>query len=230
MKDSAVKLMVVDDHQMFIDGIKAILKSSPEIKVVAEALSGAKALEIIEKVRPQVLITDISMPEMTGDELTKIITRRYPEINVLALSMHNNIETINLMINAGVKGYILKNTGKKELIDAVLTVSMGKNYFSVEVKDALLEKYISTSANEEKPVKNTAKKVYLTRREKQIIKLVIDGYSNTEIAEKLNLSVYTITSHRRNIYSKTMVNNVASLIDYIREEDIDLNLSPINNE
>jgi len=181
MKNTAVKLMVVDDHQMFIDGIKAILKSSQEIKVVAEALSGKEALDIIGKVKPQVVITDISMPEMTGDELTRLITEKYPEVNVLALSMHNNIEIINKMINAGVKGYILKNTGKKELMDAVLTVSAGRNYFSVEVKDALLEKYISPDT-EDKPVEDVSEKVYLTRREKQIIKLIVNGYSNSEIA------------------------------------------------
>jgi DNA-binding NarL/FixJ family response regulator len=226
MKNTAVKLMVVDDHQMFIDGIKAILKSSQEIKVVAEALSGKEALDIIGKVKPQVVITDISMPEMTGDELTRLITEKYPEVNVLALSMHNNIEIINKMINAGVKGYILKNTGKKELMDAVLTVSAGRNYFSVEVKDALLEKYISPDT-EDKPVEDVSEKVYLTRREKQIIKLIVNGYSNSEIAEKLNLSVYTITSHRRNIYSKTAVNNVASLIEYIRKNNIYLDL-PFN--
>ncbi len=217
--NDVIELMIVDDHQMFIDGLKALLRHSREIKVIGESKSGEEALEMLQQTKPNVMITDISMPGMKGDELAKIVSEKYPEVKILALSMHNDIQHIDMMINAGVKGYILKNTGKAELIDAIKTVSQGKNFFSVEVKEAMLSKYIKSSTPDENKVQPD-KEVYLTRREKQIIKLIMEGFSNIEIAEKLSLSVYTVSSHRRNIYSKTHVNNAASLIDYVRKNNI----------
>jgi len=223
MNNDTIKLLIVDDHQLFIDGLKAILSHVADIKVIGEALSGEDALDFLLKTRPDVIITDISMPGMKGDELARKITELYPDIYLLALSMHNDIAIIDKMINAGVKGYILKNTGRKELTDAVMTVSRGENFYSTEVKEEMLKKYVS-KAHVVPPSVNRYNNdiVYFTRREKELIKLLMVGKSNSEIAEMLKLSINTVKSHRKNIYSKTNVNNTASLLEYLNSHRIEI--------
>lgn len=218
-----IKLLIVDDHQMFIDGLKAILRHFTNITVIGEALSGEDALVFLDSSEPDVIITDISMPGMKGDELAKKVSELYPNIRILALSMHNDIAIIDKMIKAGVKGYILKNTGRKELIEAVNAVSRGETFYSTEVKEEMLKKYVSKTQNF-MPSKHFSKYkiVNFTRREKQLIKFLIEGLSNADIAENLRLSVNTVKSHRKNIYSKTNVNNTASLIEYLSENKIEL--------
>lgn len=218
-----IKLLIVDDHQMFIDGLKAILRHFTNITVIGEALSGEDALVFLDSSEPDVIITDISMPGMKGDELAKKVNELYPNIRILALSMHNDIAIIDKMIKAGVKGYILKNTGRKELIEAVNAVSRGETFYSTEVKEEMLKKYVSKTQNFV-PSKHFSKYkvVNFTRREKQLIKFLIEGLSNADIAENLRLSVNTVKSHRKNIYSKTNVNNTASLIEYLSENKIEL--------
>jgi DNA-binding NarL/FixJ family response regulator len=225
MEQFPIKLMIVDDHQLFIDGIKAILRLSPEINVIAEALNGEDALTALKSmnVLPDVLISDISMPGMKGDEMASHIAQLYPEIRILVLSMHNDIHNIDRMIGVGVRGYILKNTGRNELIDAINKISNGENYYSEEVKSEMVGKYFR-KVKEPIPTPNIHSKleVFLSRRERQIVKFIIDGFSNGEIAESFGLSIHTITSHRKNIYSKLKVNNTAQLIECIRINNINL--------
>lgn len=220
MHESPIKLMIVDDHQLFIDGIKAILRWSKDIEIVGEALSGEETLKQLSEFHqlPDVLITDISMPGMKGDELVEKITANFPSIKILALSMHNDINTIDRMIAAGVKGYILKNTGRKELIIAINTIFNNENFYSEEVKAEMVGKYIRTTkpASENQNKTNPGADVFLSRRERQIIKLILEGKSNSDIGEELRLSVHTITSHRKNFYSKLNVSNTAQLIDFIK--------------
>jgi len=223
MDNNNITVLVVDDHQLFIDGLKAILKYVDGISVIGEALSGMDALKFLENKQPQVIITDISMPGMKGDELSRKVIELYPHIFILALSMHNDIAIIDKMIAAGVKGYILKNTGREELTEAIKTVSKGENFYSTEVKEEMLKKYVSKSTvfiqNENRTFNGVA---YLTRREKELIAFLMEGLTNSEIAIRMKLSVNTVKSHRKNIYSKTNVNNTISLLDYIKSNQIKL--------
>ncbi|OIP00581.1 MAG: hypothetical protein AUJ98_07000 [Bacteroidetes bacterium CG2_30_33_31] len=221
MIEQTINIFIVDDHLMFIDGLKAILKLSPEIVVVGDATSGEEALQKIENLDIDVLLTDISMPKMKGDELCRLVKAKNSMIQILALTMHNNIEIIDTMIKAGVSGYILKNTGRKELLEAIHAIHEGRNFYSTEVQESMLKKYIKNGYQTiGDPSLNIETSVYFTRREKQIMKLIIEGNSNAEIAQILLLSIHTITSHRKNIYSKTSVNNTAQLIEFVRSNAI----------
>lgn len=221
MTDKLIKVFIVDDHQLFIDGLKAILKSFKDMKVVGEALNGEDCLQQLKQKSVDVLVTDISMPIMSGNELAYQVKRNYPDIKVLALSMHNNIESIDAMMKAGASGYILKNTGRKELKEAIFEIYKGGNYYGPLVKEAMVNNYVSPVKNMvKKPAKE--KRFFLTSREKEVVSLIIHGMSNTEIAEELMLSIHTIIAHRKNIYSKMNVSNTASLIETINENNVQL--------
>lgn len=223
MQNNQIRLMLVDDHQMFIDGLKAILRFSQEIKVVGEALNGKDALELIPTIMPDVMITDISMPGMTGDELARAVSKDFPSVKILALSMHDDIVNIDKMVQAGITGYILKNTGRIELIEAIKKVSNNEKFYSKTVQEAMLNKYVIESQSQN--ITNNeyvSSGIFLSFREKQIIKLIVKGYSSSEIADELGLSIHTISSHRKNIYTKLKVTNMAQLIDYINKNKVKL--------
>lgn len=225
MPDKTIRLMIVDDHQLFIDGLMAILKFSPDIEVVGVALNGQKAIEILPTSKPDVVITDISMPIMNGFELAEYITANFPQVNILALSMFNDITNVQQMLNAGVKGYILKNTGRKELENAIRTVASGQKFFSDEVSQLMIGKFMTqnTVASVSINPKKKSQSLYFSRREKQIILLIKEGLSNLEIGERLELSHNTIASHRKNIYSKIKVSNTAQLLESLEKYNIDFN-------
>ncbi|NJK86478.1 MAG: response regulator transcription factor [Bacteroidales bacterium] len=137
-----IKILVVDDHQMFIDGLKTLLGKEKNLKVVAEALSGEKALEILDQLPVDLVITDINMPNMSGIELTKHLKQNYPEIKVLVLTMYNDREIIHEIVMTEAEGYILKNSGKSELINAINRISANSTYYSNEVISIMTENYI----------------------------------------------------------------------------------------
>ncbi len=224
MPDKTIRLMIVDDHQLFIDGLIAILKFSTDIEVVGLALNGQEALKLLPKVKPDVVITDISMPVMNGFELAEHITSKFPHVNILALSMFNDISSVQQMLNAGVKGYILKNTGRKELENAIRAVAAGQKFFSEEVSELMIGRFVAqntTAPNSVSAFKKSAT-LYFSRREKQIIQLIKEGLSNNEIGERLELSHNTIASHRKNIYSKLKVSNTAQLLEALDKNNIDI--------
>ncbi len=208
-----IKVFVVDDHQLFIDGLKALLKISPEIKVVGEAVSGKECIEKLENLDIDVLITDISMPEMNGDELVKIVKLRFSSIRILTLSMHYDYQYIDKMINAGTLGYILKNTGIKELSDAIRIVYAGKSYYSSKVQESIVLGFSQERVQNFKALADKPDDIFLTPRESEILKMIIDGHSSNEIADILELSYHTITSHRKNINAKL---GTSSLLEMTR--------------
>lgn len=226
MSDANIRIVIVDDHKLFIDGMVAILRWVPEFEMVGQATDGKEALEVIEKTKPDVLISDISMPGMKGDELAALVTKKFPKVNILALSMHNDFPTIDRMMKAGVKGYILKNTGRKELVEAIKTVYRGENFYANDIKDLMLNHYrpqAHSPNSSQSFIDDDYQKIsYLTKREKQIIKCIVDGLSSAEIGVKVGLSVNTIKSYRRNIYVKLRVKNTAGLIDFINQNNLSL--------
>jgi DNA-binding NarL/FixJ family response regulator len=207
--NSKKKVIIVDDHDMFRAGVKVLLNNTKTIEVLAEARNGLEFLNILEKQVPDVVLMDISMPVMDGIEATKqgLITK--PDLKVLALSMYGDEEYYFKMVRAGVKGFVLKSSGIGELEKAIIEVSNNNNYFSNELLRQIISNFSEQSQKREAAILASAS---LSKREIEVLKLVVNGLSNNEIAEKLNITLATVKSHRSNLLSKTMCSNSASLI------------------
>lgn len=205
-----IRIILADDHQIFRDGIKALLSDEQNIEVIAEASNGEELLSLLKVVKPDVLILDISMPKISGIELAKIISADYPEIRILILSMHkNNDFVVNAMIN-GAKGYLPKDTSRKELLDAIHTIYHGGEYLGKLISTNILKSYIGKTHSGY----DSFKEDQLTSREKDIIKLVGQGLANKEIADSLFISIRTVDSHKNHIMNKLKIKSTAELIIY----------------
>jgi len=202
-----LKLYIVDDHQMLIDGLKALLEGEQTILVVGENTKPEIAINEIIDYKPDIVLTDINMPKIDGIELTKTIKKQNPTIKVIALSMYGERETINDMLTAGVSGYILKNTGKQELIKAIDTVAKGGTFYSKEVNEEL-----------NRTIPFDTKAPSLSAREIEIVELIAKEYTNAKIAETLFISERTVETHRKNIFRKTDTKSVIGLIKYCVEK------------
>jgi DNA-binding NarL/FixJ family response regulator len=211
-----IHLLITDDHKIIRDGIKALLKGIKDISIVGEAENGLKTIELARSLKPDVILMDISMPVMNGIECAAILKKNNPEIKILVLSMSKEEEHIRKMLESGAMGYILKNTGKEELLLAIKTVAMGKYYFSNDVTDSLMKEIL----NPVQALKDSPIKIELTDREREIMKLISHEYTNSEIAGKLSISVRTVDAHRRNILEKTGCRNTAGLVRYAIENGL----------
>lgn len=209
---SKINILIVDDHQIMIDGLMALLSNEKEIHVVGVALDGEKALKLLEENAVDIVLTDISMPVMDGWALTKAIKQKDENIKVIALSMFCDNESITHMIEAGVSGYLLKNTGNEELTTAIKKVAAGGIYYSEEVSNVVMKNYTSNTQK-----KAEIEKVNLTSRENQIIHLIAKEYNNARIADELFISERTVETHRKNIYRKTNTNTIVGLIKFAYE-------------
>lgn len=209
-----IRLFIVDDHQMMIDGIVSLLKGEKNLEIIGTALNGIEALQKISGQIPDVLMTDISMPEMGGIELCKEAKQKYPRLKVLVLTMYNDKGIVNEILASGANGYILKNTGKKELMEALETLNDGKDYYSTQVVNTMIECMKNPVKNE--PVDSTE----LTQREIEIVQLIVKELTSAEIADKLFISQRTVETHRKNILRKTGVKNIVGLIKYAYEKKI----------
>lgn len=204
-----IKLMIVDDHRMIREGIKLMLKNNPEIKLVAEAENGSDAVKYIDDnpTGVDVILMDISMPKLNGIAATKEIKANHKNVKILAITMHLEESYITDMMKAGASGYILKESGKDDLIDAIGKVADGKLYFSSDVSSILVENMMNGQ-------QSVHTKSIISDREKEVIKCVTQGMSNAEIGDNLCLSSRTVESHRRNILNKLELKNTAELISY----------------
>ncbi len=204
------KVYIVDDHQMLIDGLKALLNGETHISVIGQNTLPKIAAKEIINLNPDIVLTDINMPEMDGIELTKEIKKHNPNIKVIALSMFGERETISEMLRAGVSAYILKNTGKQELLNAIDKVSNGGTFFSDEVSDEM-----------SKPSTGSfTKEIMLSLREIEVVELIAKEYTNAQIAEALFISERTVETHRKNIFRKTDTKGVIGLLKYCVEKKI----------
>ncbi|HNX56121.1 MAG TPA: response regulator transcription factor [Prolixibacteraceae bacterium] len=201
---SRINVLLTDDHQIIIDGLKSLLKNQDEINVAAEAKNGRDALRILDLISIDVLLMDIDMPVMNGIDALKEIRRQNSKVKVVILSMHNEAGMIKSLIDLGANGYLLKSCTQDELVDAIKKVASGQSYFSSDVTLALL-----------KPATNQGQQnEILTERETEILKLIAAGFSNKEIGEQLFISHRTVDTHRTNLMKKLDVNNIAGLISY----------------
>ena len=212
MKDSKILLAIVDDHQIVIDGLKSLLQGYDQFKVALECTEPLQMPQLLEQTKVDILLTDVMMPGMNGAELSNVVHKKFPEIKILALSMSGQGDLVNQMItDADIAGYVLKNIGKKELIEALEKISAGGIYFSDEVLQEM------TKASE---IKKEGEEAHLTAREIEIIKLIEKEYNNKQIAEALFLSERTVETHRKNIFRKTKTSGVIGLIKFAYEHKL----------
>jgi len=202
-----ISVMIVDDHQLIIDGLHTLLRNISDIEVIADANDGPTLLKHMALRQPDVLIMDVDMPHMSGRELAHKVREQYPSVQMLALTMHNDRAVIQAMTQAGARGYLLKNTSQNDLVQAIKRVSEGKTYYSSEVTDTLL------SPSPESAIQDPSIAV-LTEREREILVQIAEGLSNTQIGEKLFISPRTVDTHRTNLMKKLDVHNIAGLIRY----------------
>lgn len=205
-----IKIMVADDHRVFREGIVSILEHNDEIEVVAQARDGKEVLEKLPESTPDLILMDISMGTAGGIETTRLVRESYPHVRILVLSMHSESSYIVKMLEAGASGYLLKDAGSQELINAIKAVAEGHTYFSSQVSATLVGQLLDKSR---KPA-DRKEGIPLTKREKEILKLIAEEYSNPEIAEKLFISIRTVDTHRRNLLEKLGVKNTAGLVKY----------------
>ena len=182
-----IQIVIADDHQSLLDGLKLQLKDTPDIALAGTANDGEQLLDIIRLKQPHVVITDIRMPKMDGITVTKQIKQEFPHIKIMALSMFDQADAVKQMLNAGVDGYILKNAPLKEVVNAIKTLSQGKKYFDSQID------------TEDLSIDEASTDYVLTKRQLQILKLIGDGLSSREIADKLSIGVYTVDTHRKNM-------------------------------
>jgi len=201
-----IKVILVDDHQMFRDGVKSVLSDEENITIIGEVGHANDLYKLLESKKPDLIITDISMPDISGIDITKYVTENFPDINILILSMHSNEEFITKALNAGANGYLPKDTSMNELLQAINIIAKGENYFNKGISDTILKSMV----NKSKVSKNDT----LTSRELEIVHQVVEGLSNKEIAEKLNISVRTVDSHKNNILHKLGLKSSVEMVKY----------------
>ncbi|MFZ1454279.1 MAG: response regulator transcription factor [Ferruginibacter sp.] len=212
MKDKKIILGIVDDHQIVIDGLKSLLHGHDQFEVVIECTQPLEMISLIEKKSIDILLTDIMMPGLNGAELSKQVHQQFPQIKILALSMSGQGDLVNQMIDdADISGYVLKNIGKQELVKALEKISGGGVYFSEEVLHEMTRDSELKKENEE---------ARLTSREIEIVQLIEKELSNKQIAEQLFLSERTIETHRKNIFRKTNTSSVIGLVKYAYEHKL----------
>ncbi len=207
-----IRIFLVDDHKMFLDGLESLLENVDDLVIVGKAENGKEALEKIEA-SVDIVLMDISMPEIDGIELNRLIKIKYPQIHTIAISMHNEAKIIEKLIKCGINGYLLKNAEKEELLLAIHTVINGGNYFTEEVK-----KTYQNSLFERESKKGQTPE--LSKRELEVLKEIIAEHTTKEIAEKLFISQHTVESHRKNMLSKLGARNTAGLVKYAIENEL----------
>jgi DNA-binding NarL/FixJ family response regulator len=197
---SPIRVALVDDHALVRDGIKALLSVMAPLEVVGEAESGAEAIEMVGRCQPDLLLVDISLPDINGLELTRVLRSQYPSLKVLVLSMYDNYEYVSESLRSGASGYVLKNAPSREIIAAIEAVSSGGTFYSADIAQRLIAD------------KNTDNE--LTPRESQVLSKMAQGLNNKEMARELDISVRTVETHRLSIRRKLNIDKPAALVKY----------------
>ena len=207
--NSKCKIVVVDDHKMFREGLRFLLSEMSQVEFAGEAEDGKQFLELIEHTRPDIVLMDISMPNINGVEATLLGLQKYPEMKVIALTMFGEEDYYYKMIHAGAKGFLLKESGSTELAFAIREVAAGNNYFSI---DLLKNVIISIGKDAQKNSYKINELPKLTPRETEVLKLICTGLSAKEIANELSISPRTVEMHKNHLFEKTQTQNTSSLI------------------
>jgi len=200
-------VIIAEDHTILREGLKSLLSSNPDFEIIAEAGDGREAIRSVEKLKPDLILTDLTMPKMNGMEAIREFKKRSPETKILVLTVHDAEEYILETFKAGADGYVLKDSTHHELVMAIRNVLMGKSYLSPGIADTVLEGYLEGR----KTLKSRSSWETLTRREREILKLIAEGYKNKEISKELCISVKTVEKHRANIMNKLNLHTATGL-------------------
>jgi len=201
MDNESIKVVLVDDHQLIIDGIRSALQNEKRIQVIGSFKIATDLFRFLQKNTVNIIILDVNLPEINGIEICYLIAQKYPHVKILGLSNYNDPSLVKQMVKKGAKGYLLKDVSPVELIASVTHIHEGNSYFSTEIQKILADSIFDNS-----PITK------LTRREKEVLKLVTEGNKTLEIAKKLNISRLTVETHRRNLLKKLGVSNSFGLI------------------
>ena len=215
-----ISIVLVDDHSLVRDGIRALLESEQDLKVIGEGADGTEAIALAQEKKPDILIIDIRMPKMTGVEAVQQLKTANSDVKCIILSMHDSEEYILQSVAAGAKGYLLKDTGKVEFIKAIHTVQNGGKYYSGDISNVLVNNLLNPSAKTSEISKSTSPTntpFDLTNKEIQVLELVLSGLTNKQISEKLQNSKRTVETHRFNLMRKMEVKNLMDLSKKARE-------------
>jgi DNA-binding NarL/FixJ family response regulator len=210
------RLFIVEDHQLFREGLKSMFRNREGIDIVGEAEDGLEALRGIRKSKPDLVLLDLSMPKLGGISVIKEVKRELPQTRILALTIHESDQYILEVFQAGADGYCIKDTSRQELMIAVDNVLEGKTYISPGISDQVIEGFLSGH----RKLKNESRWDTVTQREREVLKLLAEGYTNKEIAELLHISAKTVEKHRANLISKLDMHNVAQLTAFAIEKGL----------
>ncbi|WP_460677727.1 response regulator [Hymenobacter coalescens] len=212
-----IRLLLVDDHTIIRDGIQALLADVPDFQVVGQARNGRELLDMLPETPADVVLMDLNMPVLSGFEAVPLLRAQFPEVRVLILSMLDHEKYVHQVLEGGALGYVLKNASKEEIVHAIRTVASGRQFLCSEIGLSLLSKLVQNPAQ---PAPGTKKPSDLSNRETEVLKLIAEGLTNAEIADKLFTSKRTIETHRQNIIEKTQAKNTAALIKYAMENGL----------
>jgi len=208
-----IRILLADDHPLVRSGLIKLLEPFKEFIIIGEASDGEEAVAMTKKLGPDVVVIDLSMPKLSGVEATKIIRKNFPSAKVLVLTMYDNEEYVYQILKSGAGGYMLKNSGRDELAAAIRAVARGDRFFSPRVSEIVMEAYLRKSeARDDLPMTDDG--LPLTKREREILYYIADGFNNSKIAEKLFISARTVETHRTNIMQKLDIHDAANLVRF----------------
>jgi DNA-binding NarL/FixJ family response regulator len=210
------QILIAEDHTILREGLRALLSSHGDFKIEGEAQDGREAVQSVEKLKPDLVLMDLSMPRTSGLEAIKDIKRGHPQVKVIALTVHKTEEYIVAALEAGADGYVLKDANHSELVMAIKTVLMGKRYISPSISEKVIQGYLDGR----KGYKATTAYATLTQREREILKLIAEGYKNKDVADYLYISLKTVEKHRANLMRKLDLHNAAALTAFAIEKGL----------
>ena len=204
-----IRIIVADDHRIVRNGLRTLLNSEPDIEVIAEAENGRKTVQLVRELLPDVVVMDVTMPDLNGIEATRQILAEFPQVKIIALSMHHHEQFVTGMLMAGASGYLLKDCSVEELTAAIRAATKGEVYLSPGVANAVIKNYVSQLKKSEKSIPPL-----LTPRQAEVLQLVSEGKTSKQIASIMNISAKTVDTHRRQMMAKLNVSSIAQLTKY----------------
>jgi DNA-binding NarL/FixJ family response regulator len=213
-----IRLMLVDDHQLVRTGIANLLEGESGFEIIGEAAEAKELFELLKISQPDIAILDIALPGMSGIEITKKLHHDFPGIRILILSMHTSEEFIFNAINSGARGYLPKNTSRKELIEAIYAIHRGEEYFAESISNVILKSYIKKAKSDTPDAEN--KESLLSKREIEVLRLFAEGSTNQEIADKLFISIRTVESHKNHIMARLELKTTVDLVKFAIRNNI----------
>ena len=206
----SIKILLADDHKIIRQGLRSLIDEEPDLELLGEAENGRQAVELADELLPDIVIMDVTMPDLNGMEATRHILAEHQNIKVIALSMHSDALFVTEMLKSGASGYLLKDSAFEELVQAIHAVALGKTYLSPAISDVVVDGYLNRLATQSEPSATDV----LTNREREVLQLLAEGKSTKEIARELHISAKTVETHRRQIMNKLEIFTVAELTKY----------------